>query len=586
MVSNDASSRKIKEDKYKILRMSLILGDGADKASVIEDFRESALEVDEMNQETYENGLRTRYYDTLTIEEEKKKLEDLVNYIGGRIEQREALVNDFLNVTGKELIGLDNVTDAYRLDDFKTRLMYIEEYLDNTANIDNINKEIVKINEELLKSKEEKQRLEDCNIVFEDKLVKSFEEIIDSKYKSYDGVSINQELLEVSSLVNDSKKNLDVFSKAFNSLKQAGLSGREEREYSGYVNNAAKTYYDNKELEFLLRIYACLREKYQDYGQLVEKREKIQGIIKERVSLRESLKIGIEDSLKNFVKLFNSQHEEIKAQSDIIETISKLEKDLEVNKGILLKYEEANQKVEILSILREFCVINDESEYSDVRNDEASIDSNDNNYVTDFSFDSNYVVDNSYESDLSDGNYKSEVSNEDIIVSTGDVSLKREVDLEPVVEQFKADSLDPVFSTREYKDNEIVKIEEAIGFDLDKINNKANSVMLKVGSMLGISLENEISSSNIPSRGDGISPVETVEVGVREETIPSVVATDTSIGDSNQSDVFNGMPDLPTVSSLTSNGSISSNTDVVQDFWGSDANDSFDFPDINQWGGN
>lgn len=586
MVSNDASSRKIKEDKYKILRMSLILGDGADKASVIEDFRESALEVDEMNQETYENGLRTRYYDTLTIEEEKKKLEDLVNYIGGRIEQREALVNDFLNVTGKELIGLDNVTDAYRLDDFKTRLMYIEEYLDNTANIDNINKEIVKINEELLKSKEEKQRLEDCNIVFEDKLVKSFEEIIDSKYKSYDGVSINQELLEVSSLVNDSKKNLDVFSKAFNSLKQAGLSGREEREYSGYVNNAAKTYYDNKELEFLLRIYACLREKYQDYGQLVEKREKIQGIIKERVSLRESLKIGIEDSLKNFVKLFNSQHEEIKAQSDIIETISKLEKDLEVNKGILLKYEEANQKVEILSILREFCVINDESEYSDVRNDEASIDSNDNNYVTDFSFDSNYDVDNSYESDLSDGNYKSEVSNEDIIVSTGDVSLKREVDLEPVVEQFKADSLDPVFSTREYKDNEIVKIEEAIGFDLDKINNKANSVMLKVGSMLGISLENEISSSNIPSRGDGISPVETVEVGVREETIPSVVATDTSIGDSNQSDVFNGMPDLPTVSSLTSNGSISSNTDVVQDFWGSDANDSFDFPDINQWGGN
>lgn len=586
MVSNDASSRKIKEDKYKILRMSLILGDGADKASVIEDFRESALEVDEMNQETYENGLRTRYYDTLTIEEEKKKLEDLVNYIGGRIEQREALVNDFLNVTGKELIGLDNVTDAYRLDDFKTRLMYIEEYLDNTANIDNINKEIVKINEELLKSKEEKQRLEDCNIVFEDKLVKSFEEIIDSKYKSYDGVSINQELLEVSSLVNDSKKNLDVFSKAFNSLKQAGLSGREEREYSGYVNNAAKTYYDNKELEFLLRIYACLREKYQDYGQLVEKREKIQGIIKERVSLRESLKIGIEDSLKNFVKLFNSQHEEIKAQSDIIETISKLEKDLEVNKGILLKYEDANQKVEILSILREFCVINDESEYSDVRNDEASIDSDDNNYVTDFSFDSNYVVDNSYESDLSDGNYKSEVSNEDIIVSTGDVSLKREVDLEPVVEQFKADSLDPVFSTREYKDNEIVKIEEAIGFDLDKINNKANSVMLKVGSMLGISLENEVSSSNIPSRGDGISPVETVEVGVREETIPSVVATDTSIGDSNQSDVFNGMPDLPTVSSLTSNGSISSNTDVVQDFWGSDANDSFDFPDINQWGGN
>ena len=42
-------SNKIKENKYKILRMSLLLGNGEDREETINNFEEAAREIDAMN---------------------------------------------------------------------------------------------------------------------------------------------------------------------------------------------------------------------------------------------------------------------------------------------------------------------------------------------------------------------------------------------------------------------------------------------------------------------------------------------------------------------------------------------------------
>ena len=45
------NSNKIKENKYKILRMSLLLGNNDDKEDTINNFEDASREIDDMNDE-------------------------------------------------------------------------------------------------------------------------------------------------------------------------------------------------------------------------------------------------------------------------------------------------------------------------------------------------------------------------------------------------------------------------------------------------------------------------------------------------------------------------------------------------------
>ena len=94
MVQMNNDSNKIKENKYKILRMSLLLGNGEDREETINNFEEAAREIDAMNDEVYLKDLESKFYDTFKLEEEEKKLTALVDYIGGRVEQRLSLTNE------------------------------------------------------------------------------------------------------------------------------------------------------------------------------------------------------------------------------------------------------------------------------------------------------------------------------------------------------------------------------------------------------------------------------------------------------------------------------------------------------------
>ena len=115
--------------------MSLILGSDDNREETLTNFEESAREIDAMNDETYLKDLEDKFYDTLKLEEEEKKLAVLVDYIGGRVEQRISLLSDFANITGYDLSNLPPIKYYDKLDDYKERLKYIREYLSNTEQI-------------------------------------------------------------------------------------------------------------------------------------------------------------------------------------------------------------------------------------------------------------------------------------------------------------------------------------------------------------------------------------------------------------------------------------------------------------------
>ena len=77
-----ASSNKIKENKYKIIRMILLLGSDDDREETLNNFEVASKEIDAMNDEIYLKDLEDKFYDTLKLEEEEKKLAILFDYIG------------------------------------------------------------------------------------------------------------------------------------------------------------------------------------------------------------------------------------------------------------------------------------------------------------------------------------------------------------------------------------------------------------------------------------------------------------------------------------------------------------------------
>ena len=263
MMQDCVSSNKIKENKYKILRMSLILGSDENREETINNFEESAREIDAMNDEIYLKDLEDKFYDTLTLEEEEKKLAVLVDYIGGRVEQRIYLLSDFANITGYDLSNLPPIKYYDKLDDYKERLKYNREYLSNIEQIKKLDQEIEEAETKLKEAYLNKATSEECNTRNEEILLNKFTNIIKTidNMKSITENNIDSKLNEIISSVQDSKKSLDIFMKSFTTLSGSGISIEEEQEYKSYVDNAKEAYYTNKEQEYLLRIYQSLLTK-------------------------------------------------------------------------------------------------------------------------------------------------------------------------------------------------------------------------------------------------------------------------------------------------------------------------------------
>lgn len=501
MIQDCASSNKIKENKYKILRMSLLLGSDENREETINNFEDAAREIDTMNDEIYLKDIESKFYDTLKLEDEEKKLAVLVDYIGGRVEQRISLLSDFANVTGFDLQNLPPIKYYDKLDDYKERLKYIREYLDNTKQIDTLNNEIETAEKKLKEAYINKATSEEYNIRNEEILLNKFLKLISplEELKNITEDNIDNKLNDAIAQVEESKKSLDIFTKSFTTLRGSGISPDEEEEYRSYVYNAREVYYANKEQEYLLKIYKLLLKKETEYSQILVKRDLINDIIYERIGLRKELELNESDLLSSLYDSLERQYEDIKNQRENIENIETLTDVMARKKEQVNDLEIDNQKVEILALLREFCMI-------DTYTEETS---------------SNEMV--------------PEVAEEPVVETTSIISTSPEIITQPenISESVITEEKSPlpekdIFSSptpipeapkseekkitpeEEVRDNQVVAIENPSTLDLDLVHSKANKVMQRVGEMLGIKPVEEkvISVTNDPPIESKTTPIE------------------------------------------------------------------------------
>ena len=567
-----ASSNKIKENKYKILRMSLLLGRGENQEETLTNFEEAARDIDTMNDEIYLNDLEGKFYDTLTLEEEEKKLSVLVDYIGGRVEQRISLLSDFSNVTGYDLTNLPPIKYYDKLDGYKERLKYIREYLNNIEEIKELDKKITDAEKKLKEAYLNKATAEDYNSRNEEILLNKFENLFKSTIlTNINEENISEKVEEISLSAEESKKSLDIFTKSFATLTGSGISYEEEEEYKSYVENAREVYYMNKEQEYILKIYQYLLKSQIKYSTILEKREAINQLLYERMDLRKELKIKDADPLNNLYDLLERQFEDIKHQKDNIELIDSLTEDINKYKEALNELEVDNQKVEILALLREFCLIdtyNEDTSSKEVQTQQTNLPKE--------QIDSSITNSNPSKDSLEQ---KKETSKEEEKVSNNNTS-----DIFSTVKKAETPKITISEPTKETVDkpldNEVIKVEPAEHIDIEYIQSKASKVMQRVGEMLGIKTKETKIVSFEEKTPTPIQPKEEVKKEEKIET-PSLPKIENPLFSSN----ISTSSETPKVEEKKENEDkfkFPENTNTNNDFWfSSDTPDALkELPDL------
>lgn len=500
------SNNKIKENKYKILRMSLLLGSDDNREETLNNFEDAAYEIDAMNDEIYLKDLEKKFYDTSTLEEEEKKLASLVDYIGGRVEQRISLLSDFSNVTGFDLKSLPPIKYYDKLDDYKERLSYIREYLENTDRLNTLNKEVTDANIKLEKAYKNKAISEEYNQRNEEVLLNKFETIFKSLdyFKNVTEENLEEELTKILSSVEESKKSLDIFTKSFTTLTNSGISKEEEDEYHSYVVNAQQVYYSNKEKEYILELYKYLLKKEDEYSAILLKRDNINNLLYERLNIRETLGISDNDCLLSLYDMLERQYEDINRQKDNMEMIDSLNEYIESKKTEINELETDNQKVEILAILREYGIIETYSEPVKEETTELEEIPTAENNIFDFKINNNeteelpeitktpeiFLQEEPTEEPTEETTYTKDLetpeerAKEEVEINNDIFNTNNEIQEEN--ENIVNEEAEEVSEIETPEPNQVIKVEQSEHIDLDLVHSKANKVMQRVGEMLGI----------------------------------------------------------------------------------------------------
>ena len=99
------------------------------------------------------------------------------------------------------------------------------------------------------------------------------------------------------------------------------------------------------------------KEFVLNYNDLFEKRDKINKIIRNRRSIKDNLTIEVTDNFSSFEDVLKGQLDVLKNEKEVLENVSNYTNRISFKEERLSELEEANNSVEILSILREYGLI-------------------------------------------------------------------------------------------------------------------------------------------------------------------------------------------------------------------------------------
>lgn len=351
-------SDSILEKKFKILRMSIMLGNSRNREETLREYEETARDIDKYKKSLYEEILSSKMYTTTTLEEERDRLKDLITFIEKRIDERNEFIDDYLKITNNFLDNIDRVQEEDNLSEYRDRLDNIQEYLSNVSEIESIKKSLEEKRHELEEKYENKANNEVINSKLEEELIDEFNKIItgDEYYKGLNYIEIDSELEKIDKTLNEKRDVMNTFISSYDALKSAGISGAEREEYLSYVQDAKYDYYKCLENKYVLEIYKLVLDKESDYDRLYEKRSKIDRLLNDRDNDRKELNINERDILEYFSKICQEQFSIIKAQKFNMENIDKLILEITNSEERLEVLENNNNRPEIVRLLEEYSV--------------------------------------------------------------------------------------------------------------------------------------------------------------------------------------------------------------------------------------
>lgn len=348
----------ILEKKFKILRTSIILGNLNNRDNIFREYEETAREIDKIKNGVYEEMLASKMYTTITLEEEKSRLEDLISTINKRVSEKNDFLDDYIKITANFLDDLSPVNDERELTDYEIRLSNINEYLENSKNIELYNAKLVELRDQLEEKYDNKANNELINSKLEEELIEEFNRIClrDEYYTNLDYAEIDDELDKLHSSMAEKETVMNTFVSSYEALVNAGISGAEREEYASYVREARYDYYADLEKTYILELYKLVLDKEQEYDKLYEKRKRINNILVDRENTRRNLDITSRDNIEEFVKLCDEQFNIIKSQKYNLEDIENLLLDINNCENRLNELELANQREEIKELLEEYSI--------------------------------------------------------------------------------------------------------------------------------------------------------------------------------------------------------------------------------------
>lgn len=470
---------KVRFDLYKILRMSILLSQNDVDEETLKKFQDASSNIDEILDKDYEKKLETLFYKTNTLEEEEDRLKKLVTLVKNRVEQRKSLIDDYQTITFKRFPDLGYINKSGELDLYETRLNTIKSYLDNSRLIKLNEIELSDLRDKLVKEHDKKQENEVINSRLETSLYNEFMNVLsdDAIYSTKDFSDVDNEILELQSKLQEAKDQKDTFVTAFDNLKSSGITGELEIEYSSYVENSKKNYYLLKEEEYILKLYKLISDKKSDYGNLFVKREDIKNLLQERTLLRTELDIKEKDLLLPVSNLLLEQRQDIIAEKENIDNINNLTERIKLKESRLEDLNKEIGKPEILSILKEFSLI----------------DTYDHNELVDDKYDDNldFELEEEKEQEQEDLDKEEEpetLDNQKLSLFEELLKEGQKEQEEPKTEEIKEEEIIP---EKVYQDNQIKESNTVPTMNLGLSRLKSISVMKRVGDMLGANVKKE-----------------------------------------------------------------------------------------------
>ena len=346
---------RIKLDKEKKIKTP---------SDVLINYEKYAKKIDNIYNEEFEKEIRPLITPSKTIEEEKERLENLIKLLEDRLDKRNDLEDRYYIATGDYISGLQVVISDKELDEKRQRLSLINRYLETNSEIDSVHDSIAKLKVLLSEEEEKKEEYKIKNQIMEDDLYTEFMKVIkeDSSFNNITEDNVDDELNNIISIVKESKETLDVTRESVKNLITNGL----EDDYTSYVNEAEKSYFVIKNKELYLKLYKLVVNFEDDFNSIFVKRDNIKKLIEERKDLRSDLGITDIDELLSFEKKILEQIDIIDNEKKVLENISNYTSRIEFKESRLEELENDNNSVEILSILREFHLIDTYDNHDEV----------------------------------------------------------------------------------------------------------------------------------------------------------------------------------------------------------------------------